>query len=206
MSIPLPVITDTYRCALNWILVGTSQTAVNVIHVTTDAGGKTPLQVMTCLNAHVTANMWGPVNNFAGVTSVSITPLDGTSPTTTFATGLPATWTGTTTGDTTIAVAGLVKLQTAFRGRDNRGRIYLPFMAEAAMNQGGITPSILTAADTAWTAFLAAIKGDATTPMMLEVASYDRRHAGAGAHATEVTSAFLEPMVATQRRRQQRIR
>jgi hypothetical protein len=206
MPIPLPVIPDVFRCALEWTLVGTSQTAVNVIHIHTVGTGKTSHEVFTALDAHVTANMWGPVNNFAGVQSVAITPLDGVSPTTTFPTGLPAKWTGTTTGDTLVAVAGLVKFTTAFRGRNRRGRIYLPFTGESATSQGAITPSIVTAANAAWATFIASISGDATTPETLAVASYDRRHAGAGASVEDVFLAVLEPMAATQRRRQTRIR
>lgn len=206
MPTPLPVIAQTYRIALEWLLGGTSQTAVNVIHVSTDAAGKTPLQVFTCLDAHVTANMWAGVGSAAGVQTVTITPLDGTSASATFATGTPAKWSGVNATEAVPGVSILVKLRTVVRGRANRGRIFLPFTAEGAQVSGFSEVTTRGTMQTAWTTFLNAIDTDGTTPMNMVVAAYARSTGGVGAHATAVDTALVEAPLGTQRKRQQRNR
>lgn len=196
---PLPVIANVHRCALEWGL-GSSQHAANVIHVHTTAGVATTAQVYACLNRNVTAAMWSSVGGSASVTDVNITPLDGVSPTTDFPTGSPAKWTGPGGGQTTPAVATLVKLTTDLRGRSHRGRVYLPFQSEAAEADGALNPATQTAAQAAWTTFLVDIASDATTPMTLVVASYLL------GSARNVQTVTVEGMLATQRRRQGRLR
>src|SRR4029077_1717114 len=128
----------------------------------------------------------------SSVESVSITPLDGISGTQEFSTGATAKWPGSTAGDIVPQVAALVKIGTGLRGRDNRGRVYLPFQAETSISNGSLTggnPASMTAA---WLDFLADVAADATTPMLWGVAAYDRKHAGAAAHFTAASSASVE--------------
>jgi len=206
MPIPLPVIPNTYRCALEWVQGVTGQTAVNVIHITTNAAGVPSADVFEVLDDLVTADMWASVVNSAQILTVNITPLDGVSATSTFPVGLVARWAGETAGDFLPSSAAVVKFQTLHRGRDNRGRVFLPFTGEAAVTDGFITGGTTLTMSTAWTAFATALQGDATTPCTLVVASYDRRHAGAGAHVTAVNSIVAEAALGTQRRRQSRLR
>lgn len=205
MPIPLPVIPDTFRCALRWTASG-GQTAVNVMHIGTAVSGKTPLQVFTCLDAHVTEAMWDTAGGSASIGSVDITKLDGTSATVTFPTGSPAKWSTAGAGDYVPALAAILKLQTGLRGRNHRGRLFLPFVGEANNVNGAMPTAEATAVTAAWHTFQLAIIADATTSCDLVVASYDRRHAGAGAEATAVSALGMEVTLGTQRRRQGRLR
>lgn len=204
MPTPLPVIAGTYRCALNWVIG--SETAVNVIHLHTAATPPTPAAVFELLQDTVTAGMWVPTVNGAVIGDISITPLDGSSATQDFATGGGAQWLGGTTGENIPQVAALIKFTTALRGRNNRGRIFLPAVGEGAQLDGHLTGGIDGTVTTAWTTFLTALTTDPDTPMNLVVASYDRAHNGAGAHATNVLNTLCEYHTATQRRRQTRLR
>lgn len=197
----LPIIANTFRCALHWSS-STGQNAVNVMHIETTASGKTPLQVFTCLDAHVTAAMWAPVQSACFVDSVAITPLDGISATQVFGTGAgpPAKWSGGTTGDFLPAAAVLIKLTTAHRGRSFRGRVFLPFIGEGATSNGFINSTTANNLSTAWAAFDAAMTADATTPQALMVASYKL------AQANPIAALGAEAALGTQRRRQSRNR
>src|SRR5262249_41995151 len=122
--------------------------------------------------------------------------LDGSSATQSFTTGGPAKWKGTETGEEVIAqMAMLVKIQTALRGRSHRGRIYLPWVSEGSQTAGVIGPTIVAAAQTAWTAFIAAMN---TADAEVGVASY--KHAS----WQPCTVAAVESFGGTQRRRQPR--
>lgn len=191
----LPVITNVFRCALDWAHSDGSH-AVNVIHL--KSAGATPTTVFTDLDASVSANMWKCMQAGASVISVAITPLDGTSATEDFATGAPAKWTGSASGSEYIpAVAGLVKLTTARRGRSYRGRVFLPYTGEDAQSAGRLVAGAYGPMQTAWNAFLAAITGAGTD---FVVASY--------LHSTAefVTNIFVEHECGTMRSRQERVR
>jgi hypothetical protein len=154
----------------------------------------------------VTSGMWDSVISGASIVTVDITPLDGTSATQSFTTGGGAAWSGSSGGEMIPQVAVLVKLQTSLRGRSNRGRVFLPMTAETAAGAGFVAGGEDVTITNAWTTFANALPADATTPADLVIASYDRRHAGAGAHATNVTAITCELALATQRRRQTRLR
>lgn len=204
MTIPLPVIPNVFRVVLKWQF--TPMTAINVIHVHAQAGPTTSTAVYNCINSHVTANMWLAANSTAGVTEVQVTPLDGASATSTFTTGQPAKWSGGGTGDQAPQVAAVVKFQTALRGRDNRGRLYMPFITESNTLAGSLVAPLPSSMTTAWNTFNAALLADGTTPLDFCVASYDRDHGGAGAHYTPIINCIAESVLGTQRRRQGRLR
>lgn len=205
MPIPLPVIPRTFRCALHWV-TSSGLTAVNVIHIELNAGVATNRQVMDLLDAHVTAAMWNMVGSNWSVNKVTITPLDGVTASSDFVPATPAHWAGNTGGDVAPQVSGVMKLQTASRGPRFRGRVFLPSPAEGQTTAGKLNDGTEVSASTAWTAFQTALQADATKPSSLVVASYDRAHAGAGAVATTVVTISGEQTLATQRRRQSRLR
>jgi hypothetical protein len=91
-------------------------------------------------------------------------------------------------------VAVLVKKITAFGGRTQRGRFYIPFISEAAIDEGGVlTSAYYTQLDVEVQAILAAYSG-ADYPWVL-------LHTSPSASPTAVVSLELETKVATQRRR-----
>jgi hypothetical protein len=150
--------------------------------------------------------MWDSVTSTASVQTVSITPLDGVSGTQTFPTGSPVKWSGQGTQPWQPNAAHIIKLETGLRGRNHRGRIFLPFFADDAGNDGAVDAGTATAMTGAWTTFAAAIAADAPITYELGVASYDRRHGGAGAGFIPISSVLAETVQATQRRRQSRLR
>lgn len=195
----LPVIPDGFRVALNWSNSGGGY-AVNVMHFVTLGLDKTATQVWTNLNDKISANLWEYIGTTLSVATVDITPLDGLSATETFATGTPAKWTGKVNGDVIPQMAGVIKLTTPFRGRSARGRLYLPGICESQQNNGTLLNTSVATAQTAWTAFVAAVEADATTPMAMVVASYKN------ASAAAVTGVTVESKAGTQRRRMTRLR
>jgi hypothetical protein len=196
----LPVIAAVYRCALNWQNPGAGGSAENIIHIHTASTGVSANAVFTCMDAHVTASMWGLVAPSLYVQSVDITPLDGTSATSNHPTGGGAKWTGAGSGDPIPNMASLIKLTTALRGRSHRGRIYLPAVPEGDQANGVLTSSLTATVATGFINWMTAMAADATTPQALVVASYKL------AVATTITNLTCEPAAATQRRRQTRLR
>jgi hypothetical protein len=195
----LPVIAQTFRCALNW-RSSAGQIAVNVIHIHTAAAGKSAADVFENLNDDMGSNAWLTVSSTAVVESVSITPLDGVSATVTFAPTVPAHWTGGQAGDFSPATSTLIKETTSLRGRSHRGRIYLPFTGESVMSNGIIDPTTVATMSTEWNALQGVLAADALTPMSICVASYKL------ATQIAVDTFFVEGVAATQRRRQGRLR
>lgn len=189
---PLPVIANTYRVALDWVLG--SSIATNVMHFT--AVGSSAGAVAASVNTNVTAAMWGFVSLSAQVQQMAVTPLDGSTATLIFPTS-GAKWTGSQGGDWSPASCGIVSLRTNLRGRSHRGRLYIPFVAEAAMTNGALVAGQQSAAGLAWTNFLTAMSA-ASVP--LQVASYKL------VLVTPCTATIVELALGTQRRRQSRLR
>ena len=190
---PLPTIPDAYRVALVWNASG--QLAVNVMHFL--RASTTSAVIASTLDANVTAAMWGSVWPSASVNHITVTPLDGNSASYTLNTS-GAKWTGSAAaGDPIIAVAAMVKLTTAFRGRSNRGRLFLPFVCESVQQGGTIVAGTVTSMQTAWNNFLTAMIAAGQQPI---VASY--------LHANQhpVTAFTVESFFGTQRKRQSRLR
>jgi hypothetical protein len=117
-----------------------------------------------------------------------------------------AKWSGSAGGTVSPAVAGLVKLQTLVRGRSNRGRIFLPFQDGAIVTFGLLDATDVGTMTTAWAAFENALVAMTPTAWELGVAAYDRKHSGVGAHFTGISGVTMERAVASQRRRQTRVR
>jgi hypothetical protein len=193
--VPLPIIADVYRIALLWTDTPTSSHAVNVIHVR--QAGTTAAAIAATMDANVTANMWGVETVNTKVTTVTVTKLDGSSASSSLAvTG--AKWAGTAAaGDMIPAMAAVVKMQSLFRGRSQRGRVFLPFVAESQSTNGVLGAGAVAAMQTAWTNWVAAMVAAGAQPV---IASY--LHAS----QVDVASVTVEATAATQRRRQSRLR
>ena len=190
----LPVIPNTFRVALNWADAG-GQTATNVIHIL--AAGKTSADVAESLDDQAATGLWESAVTSAGVIEYAITPLDGTTATTHYTPATPASWKGSQSGDFSPAVAAIVKFGTGARGRSNRGRLYIPFTAESAQVNGGLDGTIQAAMQSQWGTWEAAMAADGFQHV---VASYKL------AHENAVTNWQVETFLATQRRRQGRLR
>lgn len=189
---PLPVIADAYRCSLNW--TGPGGNAVNVLHITTV--GSTALAVANQLDAAATSGMWTGIVLGATVTSLHVTPLDGSSATTIKATS-GAKWSGGASGDYVPQASYVIGLRTSQRGPSKRGRLFLPFAGEAGMVSGFRLAVDLTAAQSAWNTWLSAMTAAAFLPC---VVSY--KHSSLAI----VTTIQVESPLGTQRRRQSRLR
>lgn len=201
VSIPLPVIPDVYRVTLNWVSSANSQIAANVMHFKMVTGNE--LSVKNAIDANVTAGMWQVVMQTSRVQSLSIIKLNGVNATVSFpVTG--AKWAGSvSTQDFNPALSVIVKHMTGLRGRDNRGRTYLPMCGDASLDFGAVNGTNPATMNAAWAAFLSAMTSAVCLPV---VAAYDRAHAGAGAHDSLIIQYLAETVIGTQRRRQQRLR
>lgn len=190
---PLPVIANVFRVTLNWTMSG--QSAVNVLNI--EAPGKTATDVWDDIEANIDGIIWGLQYDGAQVATVDILPLDGTSGSLTFVPTTASDWDG---GQGTTGVPNapaIVKFATGLRGPRHRGRIFLPFVAEGVMASGIITSGDLTAVRAGWVAFL---NDMATAGSAIGVASY--------VHAdwNQAINVTVEDKLATQRRRQDRLR
>jgi hypothetical protein len=192
------VIANTFRVALDWA-DPSGQSAVNVMHISAP-GGATVAQVAAGMDAAASGNMWASVINTAKVSQFAITPLDGTTATSFITPATVGRWTGSSASVEFLpAVAPVVKLTTAVRGRSNRGRQFLPFTGESNVVNGKVRSVDVAVIQPAWTAFLAGLT--AFTPSLhLVVASYKL------ATAVNVLTVHVEDVLGTQRRRQGRLR
>jgi hypothetical protein len=191
---PLPVIADVNRVSFEWFNAGQNG-AANVMHFS--APGKTPLQIYTLLASTVAPHMWEAVSADGRISEVRITPLDGTSPTQTFVTPVSTEWEGQSSGAIVPAVACVVKLATAIRGRSYRGRLFLPWLGEGSINAGFVDTTPLALMVSAWGSFANAME---TGGVALGVASYKL------ATWHQAINVGVEHACATQRRRQSRLR
>jgi hypothetical protein len=189
----LPVITDTYRVALNWEHTDGSH-ATNVIHVRQSS--TTPSAVLTHIEAALQANQFQVVSTGGRVTNAQITPLDGSGATLDTATSGSAGWSGGSSGDYIPQVSAIIKETTALRGRSFRGRVFLPWVGEGVQASGALISPFAGNLTTAWEGFVNALLPD----MELVIASYKL------ASAEAVENIRCETETGTQRRRQERNR
>jgi hypothetical protein len=195
----LPVILNTFRCALNWTH-SSGQSATNVIHITDPTGLFDATAVEEAIEDAAGTGMWAAVSSGAVVTDIAITPLDGVSATQHFTPSDEATFTGGSSGDFVPAVSVLVKLSTSLRGRSHRGRVFLPFITEGNISNGALSSTPQATMQTGWESFKSNLDSDPDGPFHLVVASYKLA-------TTHVLSSInVEGMTATQRRRQGRLR
>jgi len=192
---PLPIIEDVYRCALRYSSDDGGEHAVNVFHVRSI--GSTASDVWDAINNSFDAGWWDAiVSTTASVVGADVTPLDGITPT--FTQDYPTPKSGSAGNDYSPASAAIVTEYTAFRGKSNRGRMFIPFIAESVITDGFVNSTPRTTAGAGVTAFVSQLDIEGA-PMV--VASY----LGAGS-ANSVTSTVLRRVLGTQRLRQSRLR
>lgn len=150
----LPTITNVSRVTFKW---GPTE-SYNVMHFKQDSID--PAGLFGAFDANFTANQWACLGTSQKIQEVDITPLDGVGLTESFVPPNTAKWNGVQTGDIAPAVAGVVSLRTALRGRPYRGRIFLGPCTEGSGNQGIMTGSIATAVANAWTSVASALASD----------------------------------------------
>jgi hypothetical protein len=178
---------------LNWET--SSQHAHNVMHF--EAPTATEADVFAAFTAHRTTAMWAPVADVAVITSLDIIKLDGTSSSLSFDTGGGSGWHSTAGSAWLPQGSGIIKLATGLRGRSNRGRVYLPFLAESSQSSGFLDPGITTPTTAAWVTFANDMASDNAA---LGVASYKN------ATWHQAVNVICESATGTQRRRQRQNR
>jgi len=185
----LPVIADVMRVTYNWNNNNVGR-AHNVLHFKT-SGGITPADLLTLLDTHQGSGMWDWVSSASAIDTVSFLPLDGSSATTELSSPGGTSWAGHSgSSDTSPQVCGLVKFFTGLRGPSQRGRIFIPHVAETKVLNGVMDDA--PGMSTQWNSFITGMQGDGTD---LVVASY------AHASASNVLTATAENMCSTQKKR-----
>lgn len=192
MATEPPIIADVFRCTLNWeSLNGVAPR--NVFHVSAAAMSVT--EVMAVLQANVYDAMFGCMVSEQLLGTITVLPLDGVTA------GLEEPPTdptaGTSEGQVSPASAGLLKIKTLVRGPSARGRMYIGPVAESAMADGVLDPTIAGTMISSW---YEAIGAWSTAGLTFGVASYT--------HLVfhPMASMTIEPLLGTQRRRQDQIR
>jgi hypothetical protein len=195
---PLPIIADTALVRLVWTNDSAPRAAVNDLHIGYPTGSETPeAQILTNLNALVTAGMWTPVTANGRVGRVEITRLDGTSASVVTAIAPAAKWTGGGTSDCVLQGAAVVGFKSTHRGPAGRNRIYLPWIGEGSQVNGTLVGDSATIPPTAWETFRVAMLGAANSTPLKVVSAHDgvaRNCVGIG----------WNPILRTQRRRARR--
>jgi hypothetical protein len=195
---PLPIIANTALVRLVWTNDSAPRAAVNDLHVGYPDGSETPeAQILTNLNALVTAGMWTPVTANGRVGRVDITRLDGTSASVSTAIAPAAKWTGSGTSDSILQGCAVVGFKSNHRGPAGRNRIYLPWIGEGSQVNGTLVGDSATIPPTAWETFRAAMLG-AANPTPLKVVS---AHDGVARNCIGIG---WNPILRTQRRRARR--
>lgn len=195
---PLPIIADTFRCALHYEATGGAY-AVNVIHLRNTAGAPTAGDVGVEITTSWPNHMMTGIPGAVAMDYIDVTPLDGTSPTVRTLTGSAGEFVGEQSGDWLAQVATIVKYTTALRGRSYRGRKFRPFAAEETCSDGFFDPANVALLQAAELQFQVNLAAEAI-PLELVVASY--KHST----AASVTGTSAEHALATQRKRQSRLR
>lgn len=192
---PLPVINDVYRVTWEWYLSNNvGARAANVLHFYDNLGTQSAADLFTDLNTITNNNMFAMQDPQANIYNVNIIPLDGTSPGTDFT--YSSAKGGSGTGEAIPQAAPLVLFKTLVRGPKGRGRMFLPFLDEAAQVDGALDPTKRTTAITNWGTFRTSMGAQNWD---LCVASY--KHAS----ASLVTSISFRTVSATIRRRVNRL-
>lgn len=189
----LPVIADVFRVAFEWKQTDDATLrATNVMHF--HAPSKDPTDVAASITDNVNFAMWAHTSSHSEIFRFDVTPLDGSSLTVPFPVTDETNFKGSAgTGEVIPQVACIVKLLTNHRGRSYRGRVFLPWVVEEALDYGNIASSNVTTMNTAWVAFLAAMQADSVN---LCVASYKL------ALYTNVAAVQVENLSGTIRKRQ----
>lgn len=190
---PLPVIANTFRCAL----IGRTYQgvkSVNVFHVEAATADVTDIADALRDAAENRELMSGKPGS-STPNRLDITPLDGTSGLQSFTVQEDQfTSTSATTAETVPEAAAVVQFHTALRGPAHRGRMFIGPLAEASIANGFLVGDTQGDLAAAWNDYWQVLLG-LTPTIGLVVASYELEE------ATNLSSITVAPGVATQRRR-----
>lgn len=199
---PVPVIPNAVKVAFKWGATG--QSAFTTFGITTSTSDLAA--VAASIGSHVSSAMWGCVSSSATISEMHLFRYDGATPT--FVTGVTGSqWLGAAADtDFGVALAALVSFRTATRGQWARGRIYLPFTAESANTAGSLTPGFIGNLQTAWDAFRTGMQAGGTPLAVISLADHPELNPPHTPAARLIISSIVEAKLATQRRRQTRLR
>lgn len=190
---PLPIIADVFRCAIN-LSDPSGGSATNILHFGA-GGGATASDIAHAIDDEAaTTHPWQYVANTFADCIIEVTPLDGaTAPFVLTSANIA----GTQSGTKLYEAAAVVKLTTALRGREHRGRSFIGPLTEGSVAAGALDPGTRSGLETAFQDWQAAV--EANIGGNLKVASYKL------STAENVVSATVGPFQRTQRRRLQRV-
>ena len=196
---PLPVINDVYRITLLWEGVG-GVTPRNSLHFRTDLTDPDDIGLAFdtgWYNVRGTAEPLYAMSSFFECPQIEILPLDGSSAGTLYT--LPHQIQGNQSGEWAPQVCAVVSLKTTQRGARGRGRMYVGPCTESSVQNGTIVDTVQTEMQDAWDLVVAEFDQTALG-LQLVVASYTH------ADSHDVTSARVDHVAGTQRRRQDQLR
>jgi len=191
---PLPTIPNVVRLDFDWPSVSGVKPH-NTLHVLTNSTDleQIALDVGTAYSA-TADSPWTPMYSGYTISTIDVTPLDGSTARQTHPLG--TSMGGAGTGGLLPAVAALVHFSTNRRGPRGRGRQYIGPVGEAGVSDGlMLSPTLVT---DAWNEFNDNL-AETDSLMSLCVASYTH----SDVHG--VTGIVCKTPVATQRRRQRQL-
>lgn len=201
-STPLPVIAGSSLVVQHLESADELHTMINRFCVHHNAGAPTPGQLADQVAQHYAATILSLMGDTISLGVTDVTPLDGTTPTETFATPSVGAVGSITTGvNLPLATSLVISWRTGTRGRSHRGRSYLPgvtstHVVDARSRQ--LTPAIVASITLQARAFISALAADSFS-LELQVLS---RKLGT---ATLITDGLGNPGVCLQRRRYEEV-
>lgn len=195
MALPLPIVTDVYLCRLVFSDANAPREAVCDLYFKDSAGGHTGDDLFTAFAASVRRDQWALQKTTTKLTNVKTTKLDGSAASRDHLTDSNVKWTGQLSGELILQGANVVTVRTGFRGRSRRGRIYLPWVAEDGQSAGTLLSASVSAAQTAWSSFLADMVTAGYPPHVVSPLHGD---------SVQAVSYTVRPYLKTQRRRARR--
>jgi len=199
----LPVIAGDYLITQHSLEVNERHVFANVLAVHDTTGGSTLSAIATKFAAQWAAHLLPFMNNGLALGDTDVLPLDGSSSTQTFVTPSAGAFGGHGTGNALpYAVCMVVAWQTGLRGRQHRGRSYLPGATDDMTQHFGandLTATQVTAISTGANAFIAGLAGGGAPSLALGVLS--RVHG----IFTDVVNARADQSLGIQRRRYEKV-
>lgn len=199
----LPVIPATYLVTQHWHDTNQLHDMVNRFCVHDFPGTGSPLTIATRVAQRFASDLMPTAHTDIGQGVTDIIPLDGISPTETFATIYVGTAGGHAGGQAMpLALSCVAAWQTNTKGRSHRGRSFLfpPSDDEVVHFQtGNLTGAAITARQTAYDAFVADLK--AAGPGQCELMVLSRKLGSTSA----VSRTRADAVVHIQRRRYERV-
>lgn len=144
-----------FSVTLQWI-DDDGRKAYNTFHVKCTAG-TTAADVAAAVTAGPGNDALGPVSGHAAVREITVRNQFDETDAAVVATGLTGWTGGGGTGDYTPGMCAVLRSHTATAGRSGRGRMFLPFMTEAAVLKGRLTGDAATLTAPAWETWFGAL-------------------------------------------------